>query len=301
MVPRAINARFGEFSTLSAANSPTTHHPPRTTHHAPLTSSIVSPVLPPAAVAAEKACSPDLPTIGELAATTPDLSTLLAAVQAVNLTDVLSLPGPVDVFAPTNDAFAALLSSFDITAEQLLAETDLVTRVLQLHVVTDGAVCAGDLSGTVPTALAGERLAVADGVVTAGGSSANVVGAVAAGNGVVYLIDAVLLPTPTVDSAAPGVEGPSAEGPSAEGPSAEDVFNLLDGNGDGFVTEDELRDAAEKGGIALTDEQVAAFMAADADGDGVEIDEFLNSLDESVTGLGITRDWLWGLTRNPYW
>ena len=276
MVPRAINARFGEFSTLSAANSPTTHHPPRTTHHAPLTSSIVSPVLPPAAVAAEKACSPDLPTIGELAATTPDLSTLLAAVQAVNLTDVLSLPGPVDVFAPTNDAFAALLSSFDITAEQLLAETDLVTRVLQLHVVTDGAVCAGDLSGTVPTALAGERLAVADGVVTAGGSSANVVGAVAAGNGVVYLIDAVLLPTPTVDSAAPGVEGPSAEGPSAE-----DVFNLLDGNGDGFVTEDELRDAAEKGGIALTDEQVAAFMAADADGDGVEIDEFLNSLDES--------------------
>ena len=257
-----------------------THHPPPTTHHAPLTSSIVSPVLPPAAVAAEKACSPDLPTIGELAATTPDLSTLLAAVQAVNLTDVLSLPGPVDVFAPTNDAFAALLSSFDITAEQLLAETDLVTRVLQLHVVTDGAVCAGDLSGTVPTALAGERLAVADGVVTAGGSSANVVGAVAAGNGVVYLIDAVLLPTPTVDSAAPGVEGPSAEGPSAE-----DVFNLLDGNGDGFVTEDELRDAAEKGGIALTDEQVAAFMAADADGDGVEIDEFLNSLDESQEGI----------------
>ena len=73
--------------------------------------------------------------------------------------------------------------------------------------------------------------------------------------------------------------------PSAEGPSAEDVFNLLDGNGDGFVTEDELRDAAEKGGIALTDEQVAAFMAADADGDGVEIDEFLNSLDESQEGI----------------
>ena len=100
-----------------------------------------------------------------------------------------------------------------------------------------------------------------------------------------------LMPTPTVDAAGPGVEGPSVE----------DVFNLLDENGDGFITEDELRGAAEKGGIALTDEQVAAFMAADADGDGVEIDEFLNSLDESVTGLGITRDWLWGLTRNPYW
>jgi hypothetical protein len=92
---------------------------------------------------AEKACSPDLPDIAELASTTPDLSTLLAAVQAMNLTDVLSTPGPIDVFAPTNDAFAALLSDFGITAEQLLAETDLVTRVLQLHVVTDGAVCSG--------------------------------------------------------------------------------------------------------------------------------------------------------------
>ena len=105
-------------------------------------------------------------------------------------------------------------------------------------------------------------------------------------------ISPVLLPTPTVDGAGPGVEGPSAEGPSAEGPSAEgpsaeDVFNLLDGNGDGFITEDELRGAAEKGGIALTDEQVAAFMAADADGDGVEIDEFLNSLDESQEGITV--------------
>ena len=65
---------------------------------------------------AEKACSPDLPDIAELASTTPDLSTLLAAVQAMNLTDVLSTPGPIDVFAPTNDAFAALLSDFGITA-----------------------------------------------------------------------------------------------------------------------------------------------------------------------------------------
>ena len=84
-----------------------------------------------------------------------------------------------------------------------------------------------------------------------------------------------LMPTPTVDAAGPGVEGPSVE----------DVFNLLDENGDGFITEDELRGAAEKGGIALTDEQVAAFMAADADGDGrVSLAEFVSSLGTSILG-----------------
>ncbi len=224
---------------------------------------------------AEKACSPDLPMISELASTTPDLSTLLAAVQAMNLTDVLSTPGPIDVFAPTNDAFAALLSDFGITAEQLLAETDLVTRVLQLHVVTDGAVCSGDLSGTVPTALAGESLDVTGDTVTAGGSSATIVGAVDAGNGVVYLIDSVLLPTP--DGAAV---------PSAELPSAEEVFTSLDGNGDGEITEAELRAAAEERGIVLTEEQVQAFMALEADGDCVGLEAYLNSVDGSVEGTG---------------
>jgi len=216
--------------------------------------------------------------ISELASTTPDLSTLLAAVQAMNLTDVLSTPGPIDVFAPTNAAFAALLGDFGITAEQLLAETDLVTRVLQLHVVTDGAVCSGDLSGTVPTALAGESLDVTGDTVTSGGSSATIVGAVDAGNGVVYLIDSVLLPTP--DNAAP----------SGELPSAAEVFDLLDGNGDGEMTEAELRSAAEERGIVLSDEQVAAFLAADADLDGgVSLGEYLDSVDGSVKGQDVMR------------
>ena len=211
--------------------------------------------------------------ISELASTTPDLSTLLAAVQAMNLTDVLSTPGPIDVFAPTNDAFAALLSDFGITAEQLLAETDLVTRVLQLHVVTDGAVCTGDLSGTVPTALAGESLDVTGDTVTSGGSSATIVGSVDAGNGVVYLIDSVLLPTPD-----------GAAAPTAELPSAADVHASLDGDGDGCVTEAELRAAAEERGIELTEEQVQAFMAAEADGVCVSLEAYLNSVDGSVEG-----------------
>jgi hypothetical protein len=50
------------------------------------------------------------------------------------------------------------------------------------------------------------------------------------------------------------------------------------------VTEAELRAAAEARGIQLTEEQVAAFLAADADGDGVDVEEYINSLDWTVVG-----------------
>ena len=132
----------------------------------------------------------------------------------------------------------------------------------------------------MPTALVGESLDVTGDTVTAGGSMATIIGAVDAGNGVVYLIDSVLLPTP--DGAAP----------SAELPSAEEVFDLLDGNGDGNVTEAELRAAAEDSGIVLTEEQVAAFLAADADLDGgVSLDEYLQSIDGSVVGKILQDPW----------
>ena len=99
-----------------------------------------------------------------------------------------------------------------------------------------------------------------------------------AGNGKVYVIDAVLLP-------APSAVGAVASSPVTEGASAEDVFNALDADGDGHVTEAELRAAAEYRGIQLTEEQVAAFLAADADGDGVDVDEYLTSLDTTVYGV----------------
>jgi uncharacterized surface protein with fasciclin (FAS1) repeats len=232
---------------------------------------------PPAVASAQgPACSADIPTIGELAGSAPDLSTLVAAVKAANLTDVLSLPGPIDVFAPTNDAFGALLAILNTNAETLLAETALLTNVLQYHVVVDGAVCDGDLSGAVETAQGGALTVRGSTVTDANGNAANIVGAIDAGNGVVYVIDSVLLP-PADDSTA-------ASAPVAEGASAEDAFNALDADGDGHVTEAELRAAAEYRGIQLTEEQVSAFLAADADGDGVDLDEYLAFLDTAVYG-----------------
>jgi hypothetical protein len=160
-----------------------------------------------------------------------------------------------------------------------LAETALLTNVLQYHVVVDGAVCSGDLSGAVETAQ-GDALTVRGSTVTdANGGVANVLSSIDAGNGVVYLIDAVLLPAPSAVG-----DGADASSPVAERLSAEDVFNALDADGDGLVTEAELRAAAEYRGIQLTDEQVSAFLAADADGDGVDVDDYLTSLDTSVYG-----------------
>ena len=240
---------------------------------------------PPAVARAEKACAPDLPTIGELAGSAPELSTLVAAVNAANLTDVLSLTGPIDVFAPTNDAFDALLASLNISAETLLAETALLTNVLQYHVVVEGAVCSGDLSGAVETVQGGALTVDGSTVTDANGNAASILVAINASNGVVCVIDSVLLP-PADDSTA-------ASAPVAEGASALDVFDALDGDGDGdlLVTEAELREAAEYRGIQLTEEQVAAFLAADADGDGVDVNEYhhLVYLDDTVYGdIGVS-------------
>ena len=86
----------------------------------------------------------------------------------------------------------------------------------------------------------------------------------------------------------------AAAAPTAEGPSAADVFALLDVDGDGCVTEAELRAAAEDRGIVLTEEQVQAFMAFQDDGDCVDLEAFLNSVDGSVEGVvcgGCGYDW----------
>ena len=89
-----------------------------------------------------------------------------------------------------------------------------------------------------------------------------------------------LSPTPSLPAVAN-----AAAAPTAELPSAADAHALLDGDGDGCVTEAELRAAAEARGIELTEEQVQAFMALEADGDCVSLEAYLNSVDGSVLGF----------------
>ena len=134
------------------------------------------------------------PNVVEIAVGSPDHTTLVAAVTAAGLVETLSGEGPFTIFAPTNDAFAALPEG---TVENLLLEEnkDQLTSILTFHVVA-GNVMSGDLSdGQVVTTLNGQELTVsiADGVVKING--ATVVAADLAGsNGVIHVIDTVLLP-----------------------------------------------------------------------------------------------------------
>jgi uncharacterized surface protein with fasciclin (FAS1) repeats len=73
--------------------------------------------------------------IVETAQATPSLSILVAAVVAAGLADTLKGAGPFTVFAPTNDAFAALLAELGVTQDALLADKALLTKVLTYHVL----------------------------------------------------------------------------------------------------------------------------------------------------------------------
>ncbi|MEO0370924.1 MAG: fasciclin domain-containing protein [Pseudomonadota bacterium] len=119
--------------------------------------------------------------------------TLVAAVQAAGLVDTLKGEGPFTVFAPTDEAFAALPKG---TVDSLLQpeNKDQLVSILTYHVVP-GKVMSTDLSdGMTATTVQGSDVTIGtEGGVTVNG--ANVVAAdVEASNGVIHVIDAVILP-----------------------------------------------------------------------------------------------------------
>ena len=119
--------------------------------------------------------------------------TLVAAVQAAGLVDTLKGEGPFTVFAPTDAAFAALPAG---TVEELLKpeNKDKLTAILTYHVVA-GKVMSGDLSdGMTAATVNGANITIrTTGGVTVNG--ANVTKAdIEASNGVIHVIDAVILP-----------------------------------------------------------------------------------------------------------
>ncbi len=147
-----------------------------------------------ALVAACAPMTPKQPDIVEIAAANDQFSTLVAAVTAAGLVETLQGPGPFTVFAPTNAAFAALPAG---TVEDLLKpeNKDQLVSILTYHVVP-GAISASQL--------AGQRLNVA----TVQGQTVHVDGRdgvkvnratvttadITASNGVIHVIDRVLMP-----------------------------------------------------------------------------------------------------------
>lgn len=132
------------------------------------------------------------PTIVDVAVDN-DFTTLVAAVQAAGLVDTLEGDGPFTVFAPTDEAFAALPEG---TLDSLLEDPEALAEILTYHVVS-GEVFAADVVGLESaTTVQGDDIAieVVDGGVVLNGSANVVATDVEASNGVVHVIDQVLLP-----------------------------------------------------------------------------------------------------------
>jgi uncharacterized surface protein with fasciclin (FAS1) repeats len=131
-------------------------------------------------------------TIVEVAIGNENFSTLVTAITAAGLGDALSGEGPFTVFAPTNEAFEALPAG--LLEKLLLPENkEVLTKILTYHVV-EGKVMAADVAAGDVETLEGSTFTIA----TEGGvmvNTANVTTTdVPASNGVIHIIDAVLVP-----------------------------------------------------------------------------------------------------------
>jgi uncharacterized surface protein with fasciclin (FAS1) repeats len=136
-------------------------------------------------------------TIVETAIANGSFNTLVAAIKAADLVDTLNAAGPYTVFAPTDEAFAALPAG--VLDKLLLPKNKAtLTNILTYHVVAGNVPASAVKTGPVPSVEGANLNLTADaGNVTVNG--AKVVQAdVAASNGVIHVIDAVLLP-PNLD------------------------------------------------------------------------------------------------------
>ncbi len=136
------------------------------------------------------------------AAVANQFGTLVAAVQAAGLVETLRGPGPFTVFAPTDGAFETLLTELDTSAEDLLNNTALLEQVLLYHVVPGQVTSADILSANLPisaTTAQGSTVSIGfdfpgNRVQLDGGRASVIAADVFTDNGVIHVIDNVLLP-----------------------------------------------------------------------------------------------------------
>ena len=174
-------------AACSAAASPSAA-PTAVSTPVPAATTTATPSAMPSASAAAMAKD-----IVETATEAGSFKTLLTAVKAAGLVETLQGKGPFTVFAPTDAAFAALPAG---TLDGLLKDPEALKKVLLYHVVS-GAVTADEVVGlTSATSVEGSpiTIAVKDGTVSLNGSAKVVTPDVMASNGVIHVIDKVLLP-----------------------------------------------------------------------------------------------------------
>ncbi len=145
----------------------------------------------------DKVILPTSKNIVQVAQGNPDFSILVEAVVAADLATTLSGKGPFTVFAPTNQAFANLLTELNLTKAALLANKPLLTKVLTYHVLGSQVLSSQIPFGKPVATVAGDTLTIGtDLKITdqAGRKSGIVATDIAATNGIIHVIDKVILP-----------------------------------------------------------------------------------------------------------
>jgi uncharacterized surface protein with fasciclin (FAS1) repeats len=153
-------------------------------------------IVPPSLLA------PPAPTksIVEIAVGNPQFSTLVSLVQKAGLVSVLSGSGPFTVFAPTNEAFDKLKAAAPATFDAVVNNPQLLTKVLTYHAVAGSvqsaqAITVAQQNGSV-NSVEGEpiSLSIVGGKLTLNGSATVIAADVLATNGVIHVIDTVIVP-----------------------------------------------------------------------------------------------------------
>ncbi len=165
-------------------------------------------------------------TVAEVLTANDDFSTLVSALETAGLTEALSGNGPFTIFAPTDDAFAALPAG---ELERLLANPDELRQVLSYHVVPErlleqnfGEFIDDSAAPLAPETLEGSTLSIdveedTDPAIVVNNVAGVTQADVTAGNGVVHVIDVVLLPGVMSDGAEDTMSGSASGGAMSGG------------------------------------------------------------------------------------
>jgi len=152
---------------------------------------VPAPVDPAPVDPAPVATEAPLPSLGELAASTEDLSILVDIVTEVGVADLLSLPGAYTVFAPNNAAFEKALN---VSALALIDDT-VLSQFLTYHVVLGTYTSADITDGLILTTLQGETIEFGVMGTDITVNEENIIAAdIVASNGIVHVIDGVMYP-----------------------------------------------------------------------------------------------------------
>ncbi|MBS3770461.1 MAG: fasciclin domain-containing protein, partial [Bacteroidales bacterium] len=199
------------------------------------------------------------PNVVDMAINNGDFSTLVDAVVKAELAETLSGEGPFTVFAPTNAAFEELLSDLGASSLDDLTKDDLIP-ILKYHVVS-GNVLSSDLSSGRVTTLNGNDIAVdVSSSVMINGKSSVTAADIQGTNGVIHVIDKVLLPDDAPKNIVETASGDDQFSTLVEALTKADLASVLEGEGPYTVfapTNDAFSDLLSELGVGSLDDLTA--------------------------------------------